>query len=201
MSSSVFDKDCAFMLGCAVAEQLPAATVPEVAFAGRSNAGKSSLLNAVVRRKGMARTSATPGRTQQLNFFNLGDLLYLVDLPGYGFAKASDKDVRHWNSLIMAYLKGRPTLRRVFLLLDARRGIGAADEKVMTALDKAAVVFHVVLTKADKLKVYELARMANLTKEKIAKHTAAFPTILTTSAQKGSGLDELRAEIQSILQQ
>lgn len=155
---ALFAKTCTFVIGCARLDQLPAHDKVEVAFAGRSNVGKSSLINGLTRRRDLARASATPGRTQQINYFDLADTVYLVDLPGYGYAQAPEKQVKSWNELVFTYLKGRPTLRRVFLLIDSRHGVTKKDEEVMTMLDKAAVVFQVIMTKCDKPNKTELTK-------------------------------------------
>lgn len=191
--------ECIFVIGCASLEQLPVDELLEVAFAGRSNVGKSSLINALTEHKGLARASSTPGRTQQINYFKLFDKIYLVDLPGYGFAKAPGKEVKKWNSLVFKYLKGRPSLRRVFLLIDSRHGITKKDEEVMKMLDKSAVVFQIVLTKSDKLKKEELEKIINQTKEVMKIHTACFPDLLVTSSEKKEGLDALRQQIFEML--
>lgn len=191
--------ECIFVIGCASLEQLPVDELLEVAFAGRSNVGKSSLINALTDHKGLARASSTPGRTQQINYFKLFDKIYLVDLPGYGFAKAPGKEVKKWNSLVFKYLKGRPSLRRVFLLIDSRHGITKKDEEVMKMLDKSAVVFQIVLTKSDKLKKEELEKIINQTKEVMKIHTACFPDLLVTSSEKKEGLDALRQQIFEML--
>ena len=172
--------------------------MPEIAFAGRSNVGKSSLVNALTGRKTLARTSHTPGRTQQLNFFDLGQRLMLVDLPGYGYARASKKDVNAWTALVRDYLRGRVGLRRICLLLDGRRGATRNDLEIMDMLDKAAVVYQVVLTKADKVKQAALEScLADL--ENILKtRAAALPKILVTSARKGRGVAELRATLHGL---
>ena len=188
----LFAGACDFIAGAVTAEQLPPPGHDEVAFAGRSNVGKSSLLNALTGRKALARTSATPGRTQQINFFDLGGRLVLADLPGYGYARASKERARAWTRLVMLYLKGRPCLRRVLLLIDARRGIGAGDRKVMAALDQAAVSYLLVLTKADTMEARELAALAGEIAAEIAKHPAAHPDIVVTSARTGAGITELR---------
>jgi GTP-binding protein len=189
----LFAGECRFLLSVADMAQLPASDLPEVAFAGRSNVGKSSLVNALTGRKTLARTSNTPGRTQQLNFFSLADRLMLVDLPGYGYAQATRSDVKRWTALTRAYLKGRPQLRRVLLLVDARHGPKDTDREVMAQLDKAAVVYQVVLTKADKIKPGELERLIARTGAELATHVAAHPLIAATSAAKGTGVAELRA--------
>ena len=192
---TLFAKECTFVIGCAGLEQLPENEKTEVAFAGRSNVGKSSLINALTNRRDLARASATPGRTQQINYFDLSDALYLVDLPGYGYAKAPEKEVKKWNNLVFTYLKGRPTLRRVFLLIDSRHGITKKDEEVMTMMDKAAVVFQVVMTKCDKPNKTELAKNRAAVETAIKKHTAAYPEVIVTSSQKNIGMDEVRAQI------
>jgi GTP-binding protein len=175
---------------------LPEATGTEIAFAGRSNVGKSSLINALTGRKGLARTSSTPGRTQMLNFFVAPETpLTIVDMPGYGYAQAPKELVDAWTQLVFAYLRGRPNLRRIILLIDSRHGIKQNDEDAMDLLDKAAVVYQVVLTKADKIKPPQLARLIEDTKAKLAKRVAAHPEILATSSEKNHGVDMLRAEL------
>lgn len=192
---ALFAKTCTFVIGCARLDQLPAHDKVEVAFAGRSNVGKSSLINGLTRRRDLARASATPGRTQQINYFDLADTVYLVDLPGYGYAQAPEKQVKSWNELVFTYLKGRPTLRRVFLLIDSRHGVTKKDEEVMTMLDKAAVVFQVIMTKCDKPNKTELTKNRAAVEAAIKKHTAAYPEIIVTSSQKDIGLDEVRSQI------
>lgn len=189
----LFAGPCDFMLGVVSMETLPPPVMPEVAFAGRSNVGKSSLLNAITGRKALARTSNTPGRTRELNFFNLNDRLRLVDLPGYGYARASKKESSGWNRLIRDYLKGRVTLRRVCLLIDSRHGLKDNDAEIMKMLDIAAVPYQIVLTKTDKIKPTDLDKLMAKTAEKIARRPAAFPLIAATSSEKGSGIPELRA--------
>ena len=176
---------------------LPDPTVPEVAFAGRSNVGKSSLLNALANRKGLARTSNTPGRTQELNFFEVGKPLQirLVDMPGYGFAEAPKDMVKRWRFLINDYLRGRQVLKRALVLVDARHGLKPVDHEVMDMLDAAAVSYHLVLTKADKVKTTALSETLKKTAELAAKHPAAHPDIFTTSSETGSGIAELRTAI------
>lgn len=192
---ALFAKTCTFLIGCARLDQLPAHDKVEVAFAGRSNVGKSSLINGLTRRRDLARASATPGRTQQINYFDLADTVYLVDLPGYGYAQAPEKQVKSWNELVFTYLKGRPTLRRVFLLIDSRHGVTKKDEEVMTMLDKAAVVFQVIMTKCDKPNKTELTKNRAAVEAAIKKHTAAYPEVIVTSSQKDIGLDEVRSQI------
>ena len=178
---------------------LPDASGTEIAFAGRSNVGKSSLINALTGRKGLARTSSTPGRTQMLNFFVAPDMpLTIVDMPGYGYAQAPKELVEAWTQLVFSYLRGRPNLRRVILLIDSRHGIKKNDLEAMELLDKAAVVYQVVLTKADKIKAQELARIVAATEAEIAKRVAAHPSLRLTSAVKQTGIGELRAEIAAL---
>jgi GTP-binding protein len=197
---ALFRGPCGFVKGVVRIDDLPKDGRPEVAFAGRSNVGKSSLINALTGRTTLARVSVTPGRTRELNFFSLGrdGALYLVDLPGYGYAKASKAEVKGWTRLMSDYLKGRRELKRVFLLIDARHGIKPNDKETMKMLDEAAVSYQVVLTKADKSKASELVAMREKISGDLAKHPAAYPSILTTSARLGSGIDELRAAIASL---
>ena len=196
---TLFNKRCDFVLSVANLKQLPQDDRVEIAFAGRSNVGKSSLINALFGQKKLAKTSSTPGRTQQLNYFNLDDKLYLVDLPGYGFAKAPKDVVKKWQNLINTYLVGRASLRRVFLLIDSRHGIKKIDEEIMDMLDKAAVTYQIVLTKIDKISTKELERIIAETNEKVAKHTAAHILVLKTSSEKNLYLDELKAEVADLL--
>ena len=187
-----------FERGVAGMDHLPDADVPEIAFAGRSNVGKSSLINGLTGRNKLARASTEPGRTRELNFFRMGDRLRLVDLPGYGYAKAPKADIGRWTKLTRDYLRGRPTLKRVILLIDGRHGLKPDDKDVMDALDKAAVAYQLVLTKADKVKQTEVAATVTATRAAIAKRPAAHPTIIATSSETGLGMDLLRAEIAAL---
>jgi GTP-binding protein len=191
----LFAQECRFVAGAASGDAVPAASLPEIAFAGRSNVGKSSLVNALTGRKTLARVSITPGRTRQLNFFLLGERLMLVDLPGYGYASASKSEIKAWTGLTRAYLKGRPGLRRVLLLVDSRHGLKEPDREMMKMLDEAAVSYQIVLTKADKPKAAELARVRSGVAEEAARHVAAHPEIVAASAVSGVGIEELRAEL------
>jgi len=192
-ANRLFRRPCTFLKGVVNVAGLPGDALPEVAFAGRSNVGKSSLLNALVGQKALARTSNTPGRTREVNYFLLDDRAYLVDLPGYGYAKASKTEVAGWNRLIQDYLKGRASLRRVFLLIDARHGLKTSDAPTLELMDVAAVSYQAVLTKADKVKAGELEKVIERTAKELSKHPAAYPQIIATSARKGTGLAELRA--------
>ena len=194
----LFAKPCKFIAAANNLEALPDMKRPEVAFAGRSNVGKSSLVNALTGRRMLARTSQTPGRTRQLIFFNLADRIDLVDLPGYGYASAPKIDIKAWTKLSRQFLAGRQSLKRVFLLVDSRRGIGSADEKVISLLNDTAVSFAVVLTKSDKLKKPELSKIVEDTEQKTAKNVAAFPKIWVTSSEKEDGIADLRAHIASL---
>lgn len=197
----LFARPPRFMLGVAHLDQLPAPQGPEVAVAGRSNVGKSSLINALTGRTDLARTSNTPGRTQELNYFELDGRLRLVDLPGYGFAKAPKEKVAAWTELVFAFLRGRPNLRLVVLLIDGRHGFKPADEEAMQLLGKAAVPFVVVLTKADLVPKAELDRRTEEITAALAKKPAAWPIVLTTSARKRDGLDELRQLMAGLLEE
>ncbi len=202
-----FARPWIFVRGAPAMKFLPPEGPPEIAFAGRSNVGKSSLINALLGRKGLARTSNTPGRTQELNFFVPDGYggettalppIALVDMPGYGYAKAPKDQVDAWTRLVFSYLRGRVSLKRVFLLVDARHGIKPNDAEVMGLLDKAAVSYQIVLTKIDKIKAPAVPKLVEATAAAIAKRPAAFPRILSTSSEKGVGLDDLKAEIQSL---
>lgn len=194
----LFAQSCEFEAAAAIASELPPSGLPEVAFAGRSNVGKSSLVNALTRRKGLARTSRTPGRTRMIIFFNLGSRLRLVDLPGYGYARAGKADMTRWAEAIQFYLENRPTLSRVELLIDARRGLMATDIQAMDFLDGAAAPYQVVLTKCDKLKKGELEGCKERIQNQIARRPAATGAIHATSAAKGIGIPELRAQLSTL---
>ncbi|HXY99791.1 MAG TPA: ribosome biogenesis GTP-binding protein YihA/YsxC [Stellaceae bacterium] len=194
----LFAQPCRFVAGATNDDALPAGSLPEVAFAGRSNVGKSSLLNALTGRTALARVSRTPGRTQQLNFFDLGHRLMLVDLPGYGFAQAAKKDMAAWTGLTRRYLRGRAGLRRVLLLIDARHGFKAADQPVLELLDESAVSYQIVLTKIDEVPPAELARCIEAVARDARRHGAAHPTLHLTSARDGSGIAALRAALAAL---
>lgn len=195
----LFARDVDFMLSVVRLEDLPDPKgLNEICFAGRSNVGKSTLINAITNRKGLARASNTPGRTQELNYFDVDGRLRIVDLPGYGYAKAPKENIKKWTALTRAFLRGRAQLRRVFVLIDSRHGIKDSDIDLMAMLDEAAVTYQVVLTKADKIKTKELARVFKKTQERIAKRPAAFPQIIATSSEKKDGIDLLRAEIATL---
>ncbi len=187
-----------FVKGVVAMSGLPPADRVEVCLAGRSNVGKSSLINALTGRKALARTSNTPGRTQEINYFAVGEQLYLVDLPGYGFAEAPVAVVKRWQDLLKAYLSGRATLRRAFVLIDMRHGILKVDDEIMTLLDKSAVTFQVVLTKADKITAAQQDKTLAQVRAALAKHPAAFPELLVTSSEKGDGIATLRALIATL---
>ena len=191
----LFARQASFLMGAVSVDGLPPGDLPEVAFAGRSNVGKSSLINALVGHKGLARASNEPGRTRELNFFMLDERLRLVDLPGYGWAKASKTTVKKFQDLGRDYLRGRVTLKRVYLLIDARHGLKKVDDEALDALDLAAVSYQIVLTKADKLKKGEAEKVQAATLKAISKRPAAYPAVLVTSSEKGFGIPELRAEI------
>lgn len=191
----LFAGPCDFMLGVVGMAGLPDEGPPEVAFAGRSNVGKSSLLNALTGRKGLARASSTPGRTQEINYFNLGGAMRLVDLPGYGYARAARKDAKKWAGVTRDFLRGRTALRRVCLLIDARHGLKDIDEEVMSLLDASAVNYQIVLTKADKEKPTDLAVLQQDIAGRIRRRPAAHPDIAVTSAETGGGIPDLRASL------
>ena len=191
----LFAQGSDFLKGVVAMDGLPPADRLEVCFAGRSNVGKSTLINALTGRKALARASNTPGRTQEINYFTLADAHYLVDLPGYGFAKAPLKTVESWQRLLKSYLAGRATLRRAFVLIDARHGIKEVDADILKLLDTSAVAFQVVLTNADKVKAKDREAVLTQVRTALAKHPAAFPEIVLTSSEKGDGIDTLRAII------
>ena len=191
----LFARPATFIMGCAKIEQLPEPDLPEVAFAGRSNVGKSSLINGLVGMHKLARASNEPGRTREVNFFDLDGRLRLVDLPGYGWAKASKTEVRKFQNLGRDYLRGRVTLKRVYLLIDSRHGLKKVDDEALDALDTAAVSYQIVLTKADKIKAAGVPKLVADTLERIRRRPAAYPAVIATSSEKGGGLDELREAI------
>jgi GTP-binding protein len=193
----LFASGAEFLKGVVAMSGLPADDRLEICFAGRSNVGKSSLINALTGRKALARASNTPGRTQEINFFTMGDI-YLVDLPGYGFAEAPKAIVEKWQTLLKRYLQGRANLRRAFVLVDIRHGVKPVDEEILGLLDKAAVPFEIVLTKADKIKSSEREAILAQVRDKLQPHPAAFPEIVLTSSEKGDGIDVLRAIIATL---
>mgnify|MGYP003114671430 CR=1 FL=1 len=192
---SLFRLPIDFVKGVVAESGLPAADRPEIAFAGRSNVGKSSLINALCNRKNLARTSNTPGRTREINYFTIGDEAFLVDMPGYGFAKVPKEMVAGWTKLIEKYLRGRTNLKRTFVLIDSRHGIKKKDLEIMEKLDSSAVLYQIVLTKTDKIKTGELEKRISETEAIIKKHPAAFPLLIATSSNKGQGIDELKGAI------
>ncbi|NVK59923.1 MAG: YihA family ribosome biogenesis GTP-binding protein [Rhodobacteraceae bacterium] len=191
----LFAGEVDFLKGVVAMDGLPPDDRTEVCFAGRSNVGKSSLINALTGRKALARASNTPGRTQEINFFTLGEERYLVDLPGYGFANAPVAVVEKWQRLLKQYLSGRASLRRAFVLIDSRHGVKAVDEEIMTLLDRSAVTFQAVLTKSDKIRDKEREKVLDQVREKLSKHPAAYPELVLTSSEKGDGIATLRAII------
>jgi len=197
----LFAAECTFFFGAQKLEHVPPPAGIEIAFAGRSNVGKSSLLNALTGRKALARVSSEPGRTRQLNFFDLGGRLTLVDMPGYGYARASKDTKADWQGMMFDYLRGRPTLRRVMLLLDSRIEVKQADHNVMDLLDRAAVTYQIVLTKTDSIKPPALARKIQEAGQLVRSHAAAYPSILPTSSETGDGIATLRAELASLADQ
>lgn len=194
----LFAQECDFTFGATTEGNLPPPGLPEVAFAGRSNVGKSSLVNALTGRKTLARVSQTPGRTQQINFFDLGGQLVLVDLPGYGYNQAGKTVAATWGQAVRQFLKGRPTLRRVCLLIDARHGPNRHDLDTMDELDRAAVNYQAVLTKVDKVKPPELKRAVAALEKELKTHVAAHPLVIATSAEDGTGIPDLRAELAAL---
>ncbi len=202
MENNIFSGPVAFLKSAPDLKFLPDPDVPEIAFAGRSNVGKSSLINALVNRKGLARASNTPGRTQELNFFDVGDPVQfrICDMPGYGYARAPLRMVQKWRHLVNDYLRGRQVLRRAFLLIDSRHGIKEVDREIMKMLDAAAVSYRIVLTKTDKIKASELAAVEAATMDELRKHSAAFPLISATSAEKKGGIEALREAVLEAVQ-
>ena len=197
----LFAKECVFTAGAATVAALPPIGLPEIAFAGRSNVGKSSLVNALTGRRTLARVSHTPGRTQQLNFFDLGQRIGLVDMPGYGYAAVSKTRIAEWTTLIGSYLRGRTSLQRIYLLVDGRHGLKDIDHEQMTGFDRAAASYAVVLTKADEVKLAEREARVAETEAGLARHPAAFPRVILTSSETGMGVAELRAAVARLLRE
>lgn len=191
----LFARPVTFMLSVVAMDKLPPADLPEVCFAGRSNVGKSSLINALTNQNKLAKASNTPGRTRELNYFNVSDRLRIVDLPGYGYARASKVDIAKWTRLTRTFLAGRAPLRRVFVLIDSRHGLKDTDRELMSMLDETAVTYQLVLTKIDKIKTAEIEKVLKKTQNAIKKRPAAFPDIILSSSEKKTGLDDLRAHI------
>lgn len=194
----LFKGECEFKIGATSVDVIPTQKLPEVAFVGRSNVGKSSLLNALTNRKALARVSHTPGRTRQLNFFSIRDEIMLVDLPGYGYAKASKTDIAGWNQLIKDYLIGRPNLRRVCMLIDSRHGLKDSDKAIMELLDEVAVCYQIVLTKADKTKKSAINDEVKKIHAIMEKHPALYPEVFVTSSREKDGMDILRCELTTL---
>ena len=195
----LFAQQTDFLKGVVAIDGLPADDRIEICFAGRSNVGKSTLINALTGRKALARTSNTPGRTQEINFFTAADSHYLVDLPGYGYANAPLPVVEKWQRLLKKYLSGRRSLRRAFVLIDARHGVKSVDEEILSLLDSAAVTFQCVLTKADKIKTHEQEALLQQVRGALSKHPAAYPELILTSSEKGMGVETLRATIAGLI--
>jgi len=194
----LFSQTCTFIIGATKMSDLPEAEQTEIAFAGRSNVGKSKLINALINHKNLARTSNTPGRTQQVNFFNLGNILTIADLPGYGYAKAPRKTISQWTNLVGDYLQSRAQLRRACLLIDGRHGIKESDREVMRMLDKSAVSYQVIITKCDKIKPNQIEKLIEKTNAEISDYVAAHPMLIATSSLKGIGIPTLRASLAAL---